>query len=100
MAGMTVTPAPMAVTDMGNGGNNAVTASYVNSFRISAVADRLAMHVRATPKSNAFEFFNLCLSLARGIDYSVANQEVPGGVQYLPRLLKQVTSIIRYGCQV
>ncbi|CAK9180745.1 unnamed protein product [Ilex paraguariensis] len=45
MAGMTVTPAPMAVTDMGNGGNNAVTASYVNSFRISAVADRLAMHV-------------------------------------------------------
>ncbi|KAL2517205.1 RING/U-box superfamily protein [Abeliophyllum distichum] len=90
-----VTPAPMAGTETKGGGgkvatNNALNASHVNSFRISAVADRLAIHVRAAPKNDTVEFFNLCLSLARGIDFSISNEEVPSRAKDLPSLLKQV----------
>ncbi|KAA8520878.1 hypothetical protein F0562_011551 [Nyssa sinensis] len=88
MAGMTLTPATATGMDIAAG--HAVTPSIVNSFRITTVAERLAMHVRGTPKTDAVEFFNLCLSLARGIDYAVANNEVPGGAHELPFLLKQV----------
>uniref|UniRef100_A0A5B7AMW3 Putative E3 SUMO-protein ligase pli1 n=1 Tax=Davidia involucrata TaxID=16924 RepID=A0A5B7AMW3_DAVIN len=88
MAGTAITPPPAAGMDIAAG--QALTSSYVNSFRISAVAERLAMHVHSTPKTDAVEFFNLCLSLARGIDYAVANNEVPGRAHELPFLLKQV----------
>ncbi|XP_057967545.1 E4 SUMO-protein ligase PIAL2 isoform X2 [Malania oleifera] len=70
--------------------NQALSASLVNSFRVAAVADRLSLHVRSGQKVDTNEFFNLCLSLARGIDYAVANNEIPSGVQVLPFLLKQV----------
>lgn len=88
MAGTAINPAMKAGMDMGSG--HSVTASYVNSFRISAVADRLALHIRNSSQKDIVEFFNLCLSLARGIDYAIANNEVPSRASDLPILLKQV----------
>ncbi|KAF5460619.1 hypothetical protein F2P56_020476 [Juglans regia] len=64
--------------------------SAVNSFIFSDMVEKLASNVRLGHPSNAMEFFELCLSLARGIDYAVANNEVPPKVQDLPSLLKQV----------
>ncbi|XP_040990726.1 E4 SUMO-protein ligase PIAL2 isoform X2 [Juglans microcarpa x Juglans regia] len=64
--------------------------SAVNSFIFADMVEKLASHVRLGHPSNAMEFFELCLSLARGIDYAVANNEVPSKVQDLPSLLKQV----------
>ncbi|KAL1834775.1 hypothetical protein ACET3Z_004426 [Daucus carota] len=66
------------------------SASEVNSYRIMAVADRLAAHICSKDKTDSVEFFNLCLSLARGIDYAIANSEVPSFGRELPALLKQV----------
>ncbi|CBI34397.3 unnamed protein product, partial [Vitis vinifera] len=71
------------------------SASLANSFRLNAVLERLAMHVRSGHRildgqRSTEEFHNLCLSLARGIDYSLANGEVPARVQDLPLLLKQI----------
>ncbi|KAI9108318.1 hypothetical protein K1719_020509 [Acacia pycnantha] len=67
-----------------------VSPSLANSFRIRAVADRLAFHVQPGYHSDPVEFFNLCLSLSRGIDFSLANNEVPVKAQDLPKLLKQI----------
>ncbi|KAI9108345.1 hypothetical protein K1719_020536 [Acacia pycnantha] len=39
---------------------------------------------------NPVEFFNLCLSLSRNIDYSLANNEVPAKARDLPKLLKRI----------
>ncbi|KAA8522457.1 hypothetical protein F0562_013182 [Nyssa sinensis] len=61
-----------------------------NSFAIYVIAERLAMHVRGKTKTDAVEFFNHCLFLARVIDYAVSKNEVPGRAQQLPFLLKQV----------
>ncbi|KAF8380161.1 hypothetical protein HHK36_027644 [Tetracentron sinense] len=72
------------------GSGHGLSASLANSFRITAVAERLAMYVRSGQCNNSVEFFNLCLSLARGIDYAVAHNEVPTIVQDLPLLLKEV----------
>ncbi|KAK4601467.1 hypothetical protein RGQ29_010860 [Quercus rubra] len=90
MAGTAVTPSPAAgsMTGLNIGAN--VSASFVNSFRVAAVAERLSTHVQPDFVSDDVEFFNLCLSLARGIDYAVANNEVPPKAQDLPLLLKQV----------
>ncbi|XP_044487493.1 E4 SUMO-protein ligase PIAL2-like [Mangifera indica] len=68
-----------------------LSASLVNSVRVTAVAERLASHIlHPGTKSGIMEFFNLCVSLARGIDYAVAHNEVPVKAQELPQLLKQV----------
>ncbi|KAK4262817.1 hypothetical protein QN277_028325 [Acacia crassicarpa] len=67
-----------------------VPPSLANSFRIRAVADRLAFHVQPGHHDDPVEFFNLCLSLSRGIDFSLANNEVPVKAQDLPKLLKQI----------
>ncbi|XAR55098.1 hypothetical protein NMG60_11030487 [Bertholletia excelsa] len=87
MAGTARTPALPAGIGIPPG--TAAAASLVNSLRVTAVAERLSLHVLAQ-KNDSSEFFNLCLALARGIDYAVANNEVPSGVQDLPLLLKQV----------
>ncbi|GJX14585.1 zinc finger, MIZ-type containing protein [Tanacetum coccineum] len=72
-------------------GQQALSPSYVNSFRISAVTSRLLAHVRGEANAtDNTEFCNLCLSLARGIDYAVSNNDVPGRAPDLPFLLKQV----------
>ncbi|PHT96021.1 hypothetical protein T459_03903 [Capsicum annuum] len=70
-------------------GSNRTSASYVNSFRISQVADRLATHVCNQAKIDPQEFVHLCHSLERGIDFAIANQEVPNRAQDLPPLMKQ-----------
>ncbi|XP_058199953.1 E4 SUMO-protein ligase PIAL2 isoform X4 [Rhododendron vialii] len=93
MAGATITSMSAAAAEAAGvniAAGSTLTPSVVNTFRIAAVADRLALHVWASHKIDAVEFFNLCLSLARGIDYAVANSEIPGRVKDLPRLLKQV----------
>ena len=65
MAGTAVTPSPAAgsMTGLNIGAN--VSASFVNSFRVAAVAERLSTHVQPDFVSDDVEFFNLCLSLAR-----------------------------------
>ncbi|XP_055819605.1 E4 SUMO-protein ligase PIAL2 isoform X2 [Solanum dulcamara] len=94
MFGAAVKSIPAAGVNVGvDRGANRTGASYVNSFRISAVADRLATHVCNQPKIDAQEFVHLCLSLARGIDFAIANREVPNRAQDLPLLVKQVCRI-------
>ncbi|XP_049376320.1 E4 SUMO-protein ligase PIAL2-like isoform X1 [Solanum stenotomum] len=94
MAGATVNSIPATGVNAGvSRGANMTGASYVNSFRISAVADRLAKHVCNQPKIDPQEFVHLCLSLARGIDFAIANREVPNRAQDLPLLVKQVCRI-------
>ncbi|GMI95474.1 PROTEIN INHIBITOR OF ACTIVATED STAT LIKE 2 [Hibiscus trionum] len=74
----------------GLGGGQQISASVVNSFRVAAVAERLATHTQPGRQPKSSEFFSLCLSLARGIDYAIANNEVPAKAQELPLLLKQI----------
>ncbi|XP_024996659.1 E4 SUMO-protein ligase PIAL2-like [Cynara cardunculus var. scolymus] len=89
MAGTVINPAPVTRTVAMSTGQTP-SSSYVNSFRISAVVDRLLVHVGDGSKSDKNEFFNLCLSLARGIDYAVAHNEIPVRAPDLPYLLKQL----------
>ncbi|XP_065858371.1 E4 SUMO-protein ligase PIAL2 [Euphorbia lathyris] len=84
---MTGTTALKPVT---GGAPQKMAGSFVNSFRIAAVADRLTAHLQFANVSNPTEFFSLCLALARGIDCAVASSEVPPNAQRLPLLLKQV----------
>ncbi|KAL0327749.1 UNVERIFIED_CONTAM: hypothetical protein Sangu_1852900 [Sesamum angustifolium] len=74
MAGTAVTPAPTngVSLDAGVGGSgggeaptNGLKPSDLNAFRISAVIDRLSLHVHSHQKNDGVEFLNLCLSLAR-----------------------------------
>ncbi|XP_039055996.1 E4 SUMO-protein ligase PIAL2 isoform X2 [Hibiscus syriacus] len=74
----------------GQGSGPQLSASVVNSFRVAAVAGRLATHTQSGRQPQSTEFFSLCLSLARGIDYAIANNEVPAKAQELPILLKQI----------
>ncbi|KAI4297224.1 hypothetical protein L6164_037119 [Bauhinia variegata] len=69
---------------------NQLSPSLLNAYRINAVTERLSSHVQPGYRGDSVEFFNLCLSLARGIDYSVSNNEVPRKAQDLPVLLKQI----------
>ncbi|CAH9089764.1 unnamed protein product [Cuscuta epithymum] len=74
----------------GSGGGSSSNASYLNSFRISAAAGRLAMHVSPPEINDVVEFCQLCLSLARGIDRAIASNDVPTKATELPSLFKQV----------
>ncbi|KAI4315471.1 hypothetical protein L6164_028275 [Bauhinia variegata] len=82
--------APLAYAGLNIGLGNQLSPSLVNAYRINAVAERLSTHVQPGHRSDSVEFFNLCLSLARGIDYAVSNNEVPIKAQDLPALLKQI----------
>ncbi|KAL5749969.1 hypothetical protein ACOSP7_024572 [Xanthoceras sorbifolium] len=91
--GMPPAAAVGAVPGTTTGAGQHLPTSFVNSFRVAAVAERLAAHVlQSQPASQqeAVEFFHLCISLARGIDYAVANNEVPTKAPDLPSLMKQV----------
>ncbi|CAN0841189.1 E4 SUMO-protein ligase PIAL2 [Linum grandiflorum] len=90
MAGKVARPSQTPGANLTVGDEGALSASLVNSFRVIAVVDRLALHLQPGRETNSSEFFGLCLSLARGIDYAVANNEPPSKVQELPLLLKQV----------
>ncbi|KAH9719380.1 E4 SUMO-protein ligase PIAL2 [Citrus sinensis] len=65
-------------------------ASAANSQRVEEAAQRLAAYVLQPDHQNVREFFSLCLFLSRGIDYAVANNEVPPKAQELPSLLKKI----------
>ncbi|CAK8539341.1 unnamed protein product [Lathyrus sativus] len=73
-----------------NGTTNPVSPSQINLYRINKVLERLAFHFLPGNRSDSFEFFNLCLSLARGIDYALANGEPPPKANELPTLMKQM----------
>ncbi|XP_019151669.1 PREDICTED: E4 SUMO-protein ligase PIAL2-like isoform X2 [Ipomoea nil] len=91
MAGQTVSnPGAAARANVGVGSDASSNALYLNSFRISAAAGRLAMHVGPQPINDVVEFCQLCLSLARGIDCAIASHDVPTKALELPSLLKQV----------
>ncbi|XP_057980866.1 E4 SUMO-protein ligase PIAL2-like isoform X2 [Malania oleifera] len=57
---------------------------------VAPLMDLLALRIRTGQLTNSPEFPELCVSLARGIDYAVANNEVPLRAKDLPLLLKQV----------
>ncbi|KAI3713443.1 hypothetical protein L1987_72020 [Smallanthus sonchifolius] len=89
MTGTVVRPAGVAGTvDTLTG--QTLSPLYINSFRISTVTNRLLAHVRGESNTDKTEFCNLCLSLSRGIDYAVSNNDIPGRAPDLPYLLKQV----------
>ncbi|KAJ6347388.1 hypothetical protein OIU76_003963 [Salix suchowensis] len=94
MAGMmagTMMPPPHAAEGVTIGAaGQQMSASLANSFRVHAVVERLSLHLQPGLDSNPTEFFGLCLSLARGIDFAVANNETLLKAQELPFLLKQV----------
>ncbi|ONI07224.1 hypothetical protein PRUPE_5G107000 [Prunus persica] len=94
MNGTTLTPQAvvnnLVSLNVGGVGQQQLSASLVNSYRVAAVAERLAAHVKSGYRGEAMEFFNLCLSLSRGIDYAVANNEIPTIAHDLPALLKQI----------
>lgn len=73
------------------GRRNSHREAELNSARIEVVADKLALCSQFFGQpDDARLFFQLCLSLARGIDYGVANNEVPEKASKLPPILKQV----------
>ncbi|GAB4834480.1 hypothetical protein Ancab_032736 [Ancistrocladus abbreviatus] len=84
-------PAPPAAT-LNVGGCTAIrpSTSEINSYRIGVVAERLAMCALSTQRNDSTQFFNLCLSLARGIDFAVASNDIPARASDLPLVLKQV----------
>ncbi|XP_077251383.1 uncharacterized protein LOC143890530 [Tasmannia lanceolata] len=61
-----------------------------NSYRIAVVSERLGLYLRNGVRSESGDVFNLCISLARSIDYAVTYNEVPTKVHDLPSLIKQV----------
>ncbi|XP_010315453.2 E4 SUMO-protein ligase PIAL2-like isoform X2 [Solanum lycopersicum] len=73
------------------------TSSSVNvptagtaSMLVETVADLMSMYMQTGHLNNLSVFSDLCLSLAKGIDHAVANNEVPLRSHELPSLLKQV----------
>ncbi|KAL3645653.1 hypothetical protein CASFOL_010833 [Castilleja foliolosa] len=93
MAGTAVTPSPVPGISVNGGGGvsySSLSASDVNSFRMSAAMDRLSSYFVSNRKIDTLEFLNLCLSLARSIDFSIGNNEIPKRIQELPSLVKQV----------
>ncbi|KAF8103320.1 hypothetical protein N665_0188s0258 [Sinapis alba] len=74
----------------GTGLPEKAAAALVNSFRLASVTQRLAFHIQAGAKSDVKEFQICCISLAKGIDFAIANNEIPKKVEDLPSLLKQV----------
>lgn len=90
MTGAVMRPAGVATGTVDMSTGQSLSPTYVNSFRISAVTCRLVAHLHGDANTDNTEFCNLCLSLARGIDYAVANNDIPGRASDLPYLLKQV----------
>ncbi|WZZ65959.1 hypothetical protein YC2023_077329 [Brassica napus] len=74
----------------GTGLPEKAAAALVNSFRLASVTQRLAFHIQTGAKSDVKEFQSCCISLAKGIDFAIANNEIPKKVEDLPSLLKQV----------
>lgn len=60
----------------------------VNACRVLMVAEQLTMCAQASDQHE--KFHHLCLALSRGIDYGLANNEVPSHASKLPPVLKMV----------
>ncbi|MCL7051904.1 hypothetical protein MKW94_017842, partial [Papaver nudicaule] len=78
-------PPPMG----GGGGNTDLIPASMNSSKLTSVLKQLSSLVTTGQRFDSRQF-NLCVALARGIDYAIANDEIPDGVQELPSLFKQV----------
>ncbi|KAI3944655.1 hypothetical protein MKW98_021113 [Papaver atlanticum] len=75
----------------GAGGNktNPESSSSMDSSKVTSVAKQLSTLISTGHRFDSRQF-NLCVSLARGIDYAIVNNEIPDGVDELPSLFKQV----------
>ncbi|KAL1316747.1 hypothetical protein HN51_068898 [Arachis hypogaea] len=64
--------------------------SFINNLRITAVMERLAAHLHDGNHNQlgALDFYNQCISLSRGIDYSLANGEISPKAKELPALMR------------
>ncbi|KAK4738842.1 hypothetical protein R3W88_002539 [Solanum pinnatisectum] len=60
------------------------------SMLVETVADLMSMYMQTGHLNDLSVFSDLCLSLAKGIDHAVANNEVPLRSHEIPSLLKQV----------
>ncbi|KAI3987902.1 hypothetical protein MKX01_021016 [Papaver californicum] len=78
-------PAPTTTTSP-----NLHDASSLNLLRVAMVMERFKVCLQDATNFNPAEFCGLCLYLARGIDYAVANSEISPGASEMPLLLKQV----------
>nr|XP_007158536.1 hypothetical protein PHAVU_002G160400g [Phaseolus vulgaris]ESW30530.1 hypothetical protein PHAVU_002G160400g [Phaseolus vulgaris] len=67
--------------------------SVINMYRINKVTERLAWLAQPGNLGDPKEFYNHCLSLSRGIDYALANGEIPGNAHELPLLVKQICQL-------
>ncbi|KAG1335115.1 putative E4 SUMO-protein ligase PIAL2 [Cocos nucifera] len=65
------------------------TAVEANAARLEAVAKRLAMYINGATRVTPFELFRLYFALARGIDYALSSNDIPGIAHCLPPLIKQ-----------
>ncbi|CAH8382615.1 unnamed protein product [Eruca vesicaria subsp. sativa] len=88
MSSSTSTVRPVSGT--GGGIPEKAAAALVNSFRLASVTQRLAFHIQGGSKSDVKEFQICCISLAKGVDFAIATNEIPKEVENLPSLLKQV----------
>ncbi|KAJ1704437.1 hypothetical protein LUZ63_004216 [Rhynchospora breviuscula] len=64
-------------------------AVATNGVRLTAVAQKLASHFHGTLSLNPTELFQLCYALARGIDYALSSNDVPGVADSIPVLVKK-----------
>jgi len=63
----------------------------VNFNSITKDVERLAWHLQSGYQIDSIKFYKLCISLSRGIDYSLANvQSPPKAIKQLPMLLKKM----------
>ncbi|XP_021757564.1 E4 SUMO-protein ligase PIAL2-like isoform X2 [Chenopodium quinoa] len=81
---------PAPVNDGGSGKTPLQLALEVNACRVIAVAEQLNMCAQTSEHPE--KFHHLCLALSRGIDYGLANNEVPAHASKLPPVLKKVCS--------
>jgi E3 SUMO-protein ligase PIAS1 len=61
------------------------------------VTQRLRYHIQDGAKVDPKEFQICCISFAKGIDFAIANNDIPKKVEEFPWLLKQVISQLKYG---
>ncbi|KAI3843919.1 hypothetical protein MKW92_051372 [Papaver armeniacum] len=79
-------PAPTTTTSSPNPHD----ASSMNLLRVAMVMERFKVCLQDATNFNPAEFCGLCLYLARGIDYAVANSEISPRASEMPILFKQV----------
>ncbi|KAK9103749.1 hypothetical protein Sjap_021003 [Stephania japonica] len=65
-------------------------SSRASAFWLGAVSNRLMSRLSHGQSLDPYELWRLCISLAKGIDYAVANNEFPESVHELPVLIKYV----------